>query len=656
MRKEALVLTILASFVAGCRVDQPESAVQERNFVGTMVEEGTRTSIVREASAYCIKWKEDDTILIDDGSGRSVYKAVNGGSEVTEFRRFSGFVPHGTVRAYYPESIADGYPQEQVYDPDNFGFNPMMAVSGDNNLFFKNLGSILKLDVAATDSDSQLVDIVISADQSLCGPFTVNSDAAAVTGAKNVSLKCKGVKLSKEAVSLFMAVPSGSYTNLVVTVNVSGNRRQEFKLGVNGAYTFERSKIYQKSIVCDNLQKISSTALFPDGRSFNSSLKSLACVGTSYESVDSTTIRKIVFESGYNGLEGTEIQDASSGSPIYLAFDASAGTAYVRTPADTLDLPADVSHMFASLGALTEISGLDKLNTSGCTDMSYMFCQTEADTSMLRTLDLQNFNTAKCTTMRSMFNGLNSLESINVSSFNTAKVTDFGYMFNNVGKVTEIDCGRFNTAAATTLEYMFAYCYNVRTVNVSSFNTAKCKAINYMFAYCFNLQEMDLSHFNTAKCTLIKDLFWRCYSLKKVNVKGFNTSKVTDMRSFFNRCDSLKSVDVSSFTGMQITAADCCNYFFYNCKSLEEIIAGDSFMFGNNGGTSFFCASSTAYSSRPGSVSKGLTIVCSQRVADWFATTNLRWINSGYSGKKAIPVTFKDYVTGKPLTVKWAAD
>ena len=656
MRRYSLVFPMIVALFAGCQSERPEAPVRERDFVGTVVNENTRTSLVKDSDAFSVVWNEGDLVRIQDGSIDAIYKAVTGGSKVTEFKRINGFVPEGTVKAYYPDYIVDGYPLEQVYEPGNTTFNPMMAVSSDDKLNFRNLGSLLKLDVSTPASDVILVDITLTADQSLCGPFTVKSDAAVVSGEKSVRLNCRGVKLDGDATEMFIAIPAGQYTNLVATVNVSGGRKQDFKLGADGSYTFERSKMYQKSLVLDDMKKIVAPAIFPTGKVFNAAIKSLVMASASYDTVDSSLIRKIVFEPDYNGIDGKEIQDAKSQSPIYADYDAGTGTVYVRTPSEKLNLPADVSYMFSDLGALSEISGLDKLNTSECVNMSYMFCQNDADTSLLRSLDLHNFNTAKCTTMRSMFNGLKSLESIDVSSFNTAKVTTFTYMFYHVGMVPEIDCSNFNTANATTLAYMFEYCYNAKKIDVSSFNTSKCTAVNHLFAYCTNLEDMDISHFNTSKCTEIQDLFWHCHNMKTVNVKGLDTSKATDIRSFFNRCDALKSVDVSSFSGMQITSATYCNYFFYNSRSLEEIIAGDNFMFGCNGGSNFFCASTSSNTERPGSVSKGITVICSQKVADWFATTNLRWINSGYSGKTKIPVTFKDYVTGEALTVKWAAN
>ena len=57
-----------------------------------------------------------------------------------------------------------------------------------------------------------------------------------------------------------------------------------------------------------------------------------------------------------------------------------------------------------------------------------------------------------------------------------------------------------------------------------------------------------------------------------------------------------------------------------------------------------------------GNTAGGVNFITTQEIADWLATTNLRWINSGYSGRKAIPVTFIDNVTGDKLTVTWAAN
>lgn len=655
MRKNAVLITLLILFAAGCQNEGTPSAAPERDFIGTIENSGTKISLSMEDGTYTVNWSEGDRIRVEDETNSSLYKAMSGGSVTTSFKRVSGMTPAGAVTAYSPDHIRDGYPEVQEYVKGNIAFNPMMAVSNDNTLNFKNLGSILEIDASVPSGERKLLAITVSADQSLCGPFEVVNGAAVVSGAKEVTLTCGGTVVGNDTEPFFIALPSGEYTGLTVRFIFAANMSQSFILGNNGAVTLERSKLYRKQAVCDNLVKVIDPAILVSGTEFNAAVKSMVMSSTSTDAAENTFIRKIVFDTASEVFSGNEIQAADSPCQIFLNYDDATSTVTISTPADKIVLPKNASYMFANLGALEEISNLKCLVTDNCTDMSYMFNMAEIDSSRLLSLDLSGFNTAKCTTMRSMFNGLKSLKSIDVSSFNTAKVTNFSYMFQHLANVPAIDCSSFNTANATTLAYMFAYDYKAKEIDVSSFNTAKCTAINHIFAYCTDLLAEDLSHFNTAKCTQLCDIFWHCHSIRTANVKGWVSTAATDMRSFFNRCDVLETVDVSTLSGTKITDATYCNYFFYLCKNLREINAGSTFMFGCTGGSSFFCANNTAYASRPGSAAKGLTVICSQAVADWLATTNLRWIANG-NGAKAIPVTFKDYQTGETLKVKWATN
>lgn len=611
---------------AGCQEEKAtvSRVTDEREFIGVIENSQTRTALEKSGDKYCVNWVQNDKILIDYGSGQSVYIASAGGGKSTSFKRYTGLVPEGTVTAYYPYDILVGYPEKQEYNPSGMSLNPMMAVSDGNNLSFKNLGSIMEFDVTVPGQETRIIDISLSSRQSMSGSFTVKDGAAVVTGAKTVTLKCGGAAVGSNAVPFHIAVPSGTYTNLIVKVTLAGNKSQSFVINDGASVTLERSKLYQKALVVDNPVKTSNIALFPTGMEFNGAIKSIVYPGSTYQNINGN-IKKIEFIADSDNINGVEIQASNSKSPIYAYFDETDNTIKVTTPATTLRLNPDASYMFSSFSVLEEIAGLDLLTTT------------------------------YCTTMRSMFNGLTAVKALDLSNFKTTACTDCSYMFNDMTSITSIDCSSFNTSKVTKMEYMFYNCQNVESIDISSFNTSNCTAINHMFAYCYKVKKLDCSKFNTSNCTLIKDCFWHCENLEEVNVKGWNTEKVTDMRSLFNRCYALKSVDLSTISGKHITDSDYCGYFFYYSNGISEIIAGDKFMFGNDGGSNFFCTSTTPYASRPGSVSGGITIICNQTIANWFATTTLRWLNNGYHAK-AIPVSFKDYVTGEPLTVTWPAN
>src|SRR5574340_1254225 len=65
----------------------------------------------------------------------------------------------------------------------------------------------------------------------------------------------------------------------------------------------------------------------------------------------------------------------------------------------TTKAPDDCRALFRNLKSLTEIVGLEELDTSDVTEMSAMF----KSCSSLKSLDLSSFNTSKVTTMRDIF-------------------------------------------------------------------------------------------------------------------------------------------------------------------------------------------------------------------------------------------------------------
>ena len=118
--------------------------------------------------------------------------------------------------------------------------------------------------------------------------------------------------------------------------------------------------------------------------------------------------------------------------------------------------PENTANMFSNYGSMTEIVGLENLNTEKDTTMAYMFayCYNLSD------IDLSHFNTENVKNMSSMFNTWgNSLTTLDLTSFNTAKVTSMYYMFTGNYNLTTIYVGdNWNTDSVTSAEYMYASC------------------------------------------------------------------------------------------------------------------------------------------------------------------------------------------------------
>ena len=223
----------------------------------------------------------------------------------------------------------------------------------------------------------------------------------------------------------------------------------------------------------------------------------------------------------------------------------------------------DMSYLFSGLDQMTKIEGLSNLNTANVTNMSYMFADCEALTS----IDLSSFNTANVTNMSCMFAGCEALTSIDLSSFNTANVTNMYGMF-GCPALKELDLSRFNTANVTNMSTMFFACMALKELDLSRFNTANVTTMGGMFFGCSSLEKLDLSTFNTANVTDMKGMFSGCSSLEKLELSTFNTANVTNMSTMFTACMALKSLDISSFNTSNVTDM---SDMFENCKALISL-------------------------------------------------------------------------------------
>lgn len=239
---------------------------------------------------------------------------------------------------------------------------------------------------------------------------------------------------------------------------------------------------------------------------------------------------------------------------------------------------------------LTEISGIQNLNTSNVTNMCFMFfgCSnltsldvshfdtsnvTDMDwmfdrCSSLTNLDVSHFDTRKVTNMGSMFAYCNNLTSLDVSHFDTRSVTNMGSMFYECSSLMNLDVSLFDTGKVTDMSYMFHGCNSLTSLDVSHFNTWNVTNMGYMFYACVNLTSLDVSHFDTGNVTNLKYMFSICRGLTRLDVSHFDTSNVTDMGSMFNGCSSLKSLDVSHFDTKNVTDM---NSMFSGCSSLTSL-------------------------------------------------------------------------------------
>ena len=201
-------------------------------------------------------------------------------------------------------------------------------------------------------------------------------------------------------------------------------------------------------------------------------------------------------------------------------------------------VPKTTATWFEGFSAVTEIRGLENLNTSEVTDMSRMF----AGCSALRSLDLSSFDTSKVTRMSEMFEYCGSLISLDLSSFDTSQVTSMKSMFSGCASLTSLDLTSFDTSQVRNMEEMFEYCESLTSLDLSSFDTSKVRYMGWMFFGCVSLIALDLSNFYTSQVTDMERMFLGCKSLTALDLSSFDTSKVTKMVEMFLICESLTTI------------------------------------------------------------------------------------------------------------------
>lgn len=145
--------------------------------------------------------------------------------------------------------------------------------------------------------------------------------------------------------------------------------------------------------------------------------------------------------------------------------------------------PVSTRSWFDSFINLTEIVGMEYLNTSEVTTMNSMFGGCKSITN----LDLSHFNTSKVTNMEAMFNTCHKLKEINLRGFDTSNVTSMQLMFKGCDVLETLNLGSFNTSNVTSMGMMFDNCCMLKTIYVGggwSVANASCFG---MFTGCVNL-------------------------------------------------------------------------------------------------------------------------------------------------------------------------
>ena len=222
----------------------------------------------------------------------------------------------------------------------------------------------------------------------------------------------------------------------------------------------------------------------------------------------------------------------------YAEFDNATGTLTFRykgvKPAEAYDLnvksnnPGWNAQRANIKKVVFDASFANARPTSCCLWFADCFYLTEIE-------GIENLNTEKVTNMGSMFSGCYALTSLDVSNFNTQNVEDMSIMFESCSALSSLDLSKFNTANVKNMEDMFKECQKLSLLDLSNFNTERVKNMSSMFSGCSTLQTIFASDkFVTDQVFYGVGMFFDCKNLKGFIDYISNTDKDKDDNKYAN--------------------------------------------------------------------------------------------------------------------------
>lgn len=153
--------------------------------------------------------------------------------------------------------------------------------------------------------------------------------------------------------------------------------------------------------------------------------------------------------------------DGTASTPEWLA-NAATITKAVFDPSFAFARPTTTQRWFSGMKNLKTIEGMENLNTSDVTIMSYMFLNCQS----LETLDLSHFDTRKVDKMGYMLQGCTNLKSVDLTGFETAACTSFYQMFKNCSSLESLDLSPLTITEGVESRYVLNGCTGLKSLTI----------------------------------------------------------------------------------------------------------------------------------------------------------------------------------------------
>ena len=151
--------------------------------------------------------------------------------------------------------------------------------------------------------------------------------------------------------------------------------------------------------------------------------------------------------------------------------------------------------------------------------------------SLMQSIDLSKPDFSTITDMSYMFNGCTALTSVVFgANATTSNVTTFKNMFKDCTSITTINLNKFNTNKCSNYSGMFQNCSALTTLNVASFTPSllTTRNLDNMFNGCINLEELDAGYL-TRWLRVVTDCTSNNMFLDCVKLRNYDPDKVDVM-------------------------------------------------------------------------------------------------------------------------------
>lgn len=216
--------------------------------------------------------------------------------------------------------------------------------------------------------------------------------------------------------------------------------------------------------------------------------------------------------------------------------------------------------MFDSCESLPSatIRTVEGWSLSNFTNCARMFRDTLIDT-----IDLQAWDSSKCTDFTSMFANCANLSEVDITGWVFKNNCSVGSMFYNCTSLTSFDFSSIAFESVSDATSMFYGCSGLTSLDISSIDTSGINISAFILG-CFNLTTVT-GTFDFSSTTSLTNQFNSCKKLTRIKVA--NTQNATKMNSAFVTCLALVTIegdiDMSSCT-------DAGN-MFSNCSALKDV-------------------------------------------------------------------------------------